>query len=64
MDLALADDDAAMAANPKNAFALYGRSIAKQLKGDTAGANADIAAARQINPGIANEFERYYGVHA
>jgi hypothetical protein len=40
-------------ADPKNAVALYGRGMAKQLKGDKAGANADIAAAKQINPDIA-----------
>jgi tetratricopeptide (TPR) repeat protein len=64
LDLALADYDAAVRANPRNAFAIYGRGTVEQLKGDTAGGNADIAAAKLINPNIAKDFERYYGVHA
>ncbi len=55
LDLALADYSAAVEANPKNAFALYGRGMVKQLKGDTAGGNADIAAATQIDPDIAKD---------
>jgi len=39
LDLALADYEAALQANPKNAFSLYGRGIAKRLKGDKAGAD-------------------------
>lgn len=34
-----------------------------ELKGDEAGANTNIAAARQIGPDIAKDFERY-GVRA
>jgi tetratricopeptide (TPR) repeat protein len=63
LDLALADYDAALQANPKNAFSLYGRGVAKRLNGHQAGANSDIAAAEQINPDIAADFERY-GVRA
>jgi tetratricopeptide (TPR) repeat protein len=63
LDLALADYDTALQADPKDAFSLYGRSIAKRLNGDEAGANVDIAAAKRISPDIAEDFERY-GVRA
>jgi tetratricopeptide (TPR) repeat protein len=59
LDLALADYDAALRVDPKNAFCLYGRRMAKQLMGDQAGADADIAAAKQIYPDIAGDFQRY-----
>ena len=59
LDLALADYDAALRVDPKNAFCLYGRGMAKQLMGDKAGADADIAAAKQIYPDIAGDFQRY-----
>jgi Flp pilus assembly protein TadD len=57
-DLALADYDAALRADPRSDSSLYGRGMARQLKGDKAGADADIAAAKQISPDIAKEFER------
>ena len=59
LNLALADYDAALQANPKNAFSLYGRGVAKRLQGDATGADADIAAAEQTSPDIAEDFERY-----
>jgi tetratricopeptide (TPR) repeat protein len=59
LDLALADYDAALEVIPKNAFSLYGRGMTKWLKRDKAGANADIAAAKQISPDVAEDFERY-----
>jgi hypothetical protein len=37
-------------ANPKNAYALLERGIAKRRKGDSAGGDADIAASRAIDP--------------
>jgi tetratricopeptide (TPR) repeat protein len=63
LDLALTDYDSALQANPKSAFSLYGRGIAKRLNGDEPGAIADIAAAEQITPDIAADFGRY-GVSA
>ena len=59
VDSALADYDAALKADSKDAFSLYGRGTAKRWKGDATGADADIAAAEQIRPGIAADFERY-----
>jgi hypothetical protein len=63
LDRALADFDTALRAEPKNAFSFYGRGITKRLKGDTAGADSDIAAAKQISPDIAEDFE-LFGVPA
>lgn len=61
LDLALADYDTVLAVFPKAASSLYGRSVVKRLKGDTAGADSDEAAATQIDPDIARKF-RDYGV--
>jgi hypothetical protein len=44
--------------NPYNEYALYGRGLLKQKKGDAQGAAADMGAAKSTNPGIAKEFER------
>ncbi len=56
LDLAVADYTAALDLNPREASSLYGRGLAKQQKGDAAGAAADIAAARAIDPAIADHF--------
>ena len=53
-DRAIADYGAAIAQNPKDAPSLYGRGVAKLKTGDTAGGNADIAAAKAIEPDIAD----------
>jgi len=55
---ALADYDAAHARLPKLASALYGRGLARQKQGDTAG-EADIAAAKALKADIAEEFAGY-----
>ena len=56
---ALADYDAALAQNAKDADSLYGRGLAKLRSGDTARGNADLAAAKTIDGGIAETFARY-----
>ena len=43
--------------NPKNPDGLYGRGLAKIRSGDAEG-TADIAAAKAINPNIAEEYEQ------
>jgi hypothetical protein len=43
----------------KHASSLYGRGIAKLRIGNAAGGNGDIAAAKGIHPGIADEFASY-----
>jgi tetratricopeptide (TPR) repeat protein len=52
---AIAAFDAALNAYPENAPSLYGRALAKRANGDTAGANAEIAAAQRLDPRIAQE---------
>ncbi len=44
---------------PELANSLYGRGIAESKSGDFDRAHKDIAAAKAINPDIADEFERY-----
>jgi tetratricopeptide (TPR) repeat protein len=56
---AIADYNAALRINPKHASALFGRGKAKLKNGDTAGGNADLAAAKAINPEIADDFVSY-----
>jgi membrane associated rhomboid family serine protease/Flp pilus assembly protein TadD len=59
LDDAVADYNEALGRNPKLASSLYGRGLAKLEKGDTAGGEADIAAAKAIQANIAEEFARY-----
>ena len=53
---AIADYDAALAKDPKLAPSLYGRGLAKQKLGDTAGGASDMAAAETITSGIGKTF--------
>jgi hypothetical protein len=55
-DDVIADSDAALRANPRNAWALFERGIAKRRKGDLVGGDADIAASRAIDPKAEMEF--------
>lgn len=59
LDDAVAAYDAALKISPKQVNSLYGRGLAKLKKGDTAGGNADIAAAKAIQADIAEEFAEY-----
>ncbi len=56
---AIADYGAAVARNQKDADSLYGRGVAKLKSGDTAGGDADIAAAKVIKPDIAGDYASY-----
>jgi tetratricopeptide (TPR) repeat protein len=58
-DSAIADYNAALKVNPKLASALYGRGMAKQKKGDSAGGQVDMAAANLLQTDIAEEFAGY-----
>jgi tetratricopeptide (TPR) repeat protein len=59
-DLALADFQETLTNfETHNAEALYGRGLAKRMKGDVAGAEADIAKAGQVAPDIASNFAAY-----
>jgi len=48
-DRAIADYDAALKLNPRTAWSLYGRGLAKRHKGDPS-AQSDMDAAAAINP--------------
>jgi tetratricopeptide (TPR) repeat protein len=58
-DNAIKDYDAVLKFNPRQAASLYGRGLAKRNKGDGTGGEADIAAAKAIRAGIAEEFARF-----
>ena len=57
-DAAVSDYDAALQAEPKLAFALYGRGLARLRNEDPAG-EADVAAAKALQTDIAEEYARY-----
>ena len=56
-DRALADFNAVLRFNSKNYLALYGKGLAQIKNGDAQAGMADIAAAKAINPNVAEEFE-------
>jgi len=58
-DSAIADYSAALKLDPKLASALYGRGLAKQKKGDSAGGQTDMAAANLLQSDITDEFAGY-----
>ena len=58
-DLAIADYDKLIQFDPKAGDGLYGRGMAKLKKGDNAGGNADIAAAKDLEVDIAEQFAKY-----
>jgi tetratricopeptide (TPR) repeat protein len=57
-DAALAPFEAALKVDPRLAYALYGRGMTRLKRGDTAGGNADIAAATKAQPDIARQFQK------
>ena len=57
-DDAIADYNARLIASPDAAMSLYGRGIAKLLKGDATGGNADLTAARLLRPTIADDMAK------
>jgi Flp pilus assembly protein TadD len=59
LDDAVRDFDAALELAPKTASSLYGRGVAKIRRGDTAGGNADVAAAKAIQANITEEMAGY-----
>ena len=57
-DQALNDYDEALKLTPNSPAALYGRGVAKLMKGDVAASNADFEVAKEIKPSIAEEFTK------
>jgi tetratricopeptide (TPR) repeat protein len=58
-DAALSTYETALKADAKSAYALFGRGVAKRRKGDIAGGDADIAAAKAIKADIADQMAKY-----
>ncbi len=56
---AIDDYNSALRFEPKLASALYGRGLAKLKKGDKAGSDTDISAAKTIQAKIGDDFTRY-----
>lgn len=61
-DKAIADFDDALKMSPKNARAFYARGLAKAQTNQAAESQADLAAAVEIEPKVAADFEPY-GLH-
>lgn len=59
---AVADYDASLAHDAKNAWALYGRGMAKMKTGDATGGAADVNAARALSARIEKDFADYFGL--
>jgi Tfp pilus assembly protein PilF len=59
LDRAIADYNAVLKLDQKHAGALYGRGLARIGRGDRAGGNEDVQAARAIDPDIVAIFTRY-----
>jgi tetratricopeptide (TPR) repeat protein len=52
LDRAMAEYDTSIRMNPEYILAYYNRGLVKRAKGDSSGADADIAVARKVNPNI------------
>ena len=59
LDKALDDYNQALAINPKLAWSLYGRGLARLRKGAPGEGSADVAAAKELRPGIEEEGRKY-----
>jgi tetratricopeptide (TPR) repeat protein len=59
LDRAVADYNAALRVDPKLVSSLYGRGLARIGRGDRAGGNEDVAAAKAIAPDVQATFSRY-----
>ena len=58
-DEAIADFDKRLSRDPKSADSLYLRGLAKRMRPDIAGSDADIAAAKTIDPKVAQRYASY-----
>ena len=58
-DKSIADYDASLQLNPKNAWSLYGRGIDKLRTQKTSEGAADIAQATALWPQVTDEFKRH-----
>ena len=54
----IADYDESLRLQSRNAWSLYGRGLARRRKGDTAGGDADVAAAAAIDPQLSDKAKK------
>ena len=59
LDRAIEDYSVVLKAQPKHAGSLYGRGLARIGRGDRAGGNEDVQAAKAIDPDVVATFARY-----
>lgn len=59
LDRAIEDYSAVLKAQPKHAGSLYGRGLARIGRGDRAGGNEDVQAAKAVDPDVVATFARY-----
>jgi tetratricopeptide (TPR) repeat protein len=59
LDEAIADYDAALNIYARSAIGLYSRGVARRKKGDIAGSDTDITAAKAIRPGVGDLFAKW-----
>jgi Tfp pilus assembly protein PilF len=59
LDKAALDFNAALKIMPKNARALYARAVAESHQNKKQASDADLQAAKEIAPEVAERFERY-----
>jgi len=52
----IADYTAAIGLDPENPLTLYGRGLARQKRNDRNGGDADVAAAKALDPDVVAEF--------
>ena len=57
---AVADFEATLRLVHEQSLALYGRGVARQRAGDRVRGDADVARARQLEPGVADRFRHYW----
>ncbi|WP_295137252.1 tetratricopeptide repeat protein [uncultured Reyranella sp.] len=57
-DDAIADYTMLIKSQPDNPYALFGRGVARRMKGDVGGGDGDVAAAASIKPDIAEHMAR------
>jgi len=58
-DESIASYDAALKASPERSVSLYGRGVARHLKGDLAGGDADMKAALRLDGHVATTYANY-----
>jgi tetratricopeptide (TPR) repeat protein len=57
-DAAVADYTVKLRTNPDDAYALFGRGVAKYMKGDLRGGDGDIVASQALKPDISEDMAR------